>query len=188
MKFHTDSSRSSPTQAPSHTFPGAVSHGLIPKQSYTNFFSYISRWSFTCTHPEEALPRLLLIHFQMQFHTDSSRSSHIQAPSHKFLDAVSHGLIPKQPYPGSFSYISKWIFTRTYHEANLHRFLLFLRWSFILTHHEATLYRFLLRKFQMQFYTDSSSEHPTPVPSLFKWSFTLTHPEETLPRFHLIYF
>ena len=124
MMFYTYSSWSSTTQAPSLTFPDSVSHGLILKQPYTGSFSYISRCNFTQTHHQAALPRFLLIHFQMkfdtdsswsnpthvpshnfpmQFHTDSSWSNSTQVPSHIFSDEVSHGLILKQPYPSSFS-------------------------------------------------------------------------------------
>ena len=119
MQFHMESSRSSPTQAHSHIFPShilldAASHRLILKQSYMDSFSYISKWSFTWTHPKASLTRLLLIYFQMQFHTDSFRSSPTQAPSHIFPNEVSHWLILKQPYPGSISWISKHDSTRVH--------------------------------------------------------------------------
>ena len=157
MKFYTDSSWSNPTPVPFmsrcnftrthheatlHRFLlclGAVLHGLIIKQPYTG--SFVSRWSFILTHHETTLHRFLLP--KMQFYTDSSSGNPTQVPS--FQDVVLHGLIIRQPYTGSF----------------------FPRWSFTRSHHQATLHRFLLPS-KMKFYTDSSPDNPTPVPPQFK--------------------
>ena len=83
----------------------AVLHGLILRKPYSGSFSWISRCSFTRTHPEATLPRFLLIisicsftqtppeatlprflllNFQMHFYTDSSWGSPTQVPSYNF--------------------------------------------------------------------------------------------------------
>ena len=101
--------------------------------------------------------------------------------SFSFQDAVLHRLIIRQPYTGSFSN-SRCSFTRTHHQATLHRFL----------------------PSKMQFHTDSSSSNSTQVPSfqdailhgliisqpytgsfLPRCKFTRTHHQVTLHRFLL---
>ena len=153
-----------------------VSHGLIIRQPYTG--SFLPRWSFTRTHHQATLH--MFLPSKMKFYTDSSSGDPTQVPSFQdeFLhgliirrpytgsfsisDEVLHGLIIRWPYTGSFSF-PRWSFTRTHHQATLHRFILFPRWSFTQTRHQATLHRFL-PPFQMQFYTESSSGNPTQVP------------------------
>ena len=75
--------------------PDAILHGLILRQPYPGSFSWISRCSFTLTHPKVTLPRFLLLNFQMQIYRDSSWSNPTQVPSQTIPDAVLHGLIMK---------------------------------------------------------------------------------------------
>ena len=155
MQFYTDSSSGNPTPVPS--IPDAVLHGLIIRKPYRG--SLFPRWSFTQNRHQETLHRFLLFprgSFTRTHHQETQHrfllskcnfiQTHRQAILHGFLlphsevlhglilkqpypgsfsqypDAILHGLILRQPYPDSFSWISRCSFTRTLPEATLPRY------------------------------------------------------------------